>query len=88
MGRLAVDAVPWATLTAITGPDGQPVPLPTDAVTPLVLELSEGSYTLELKDATGAVRRQPALVTRQQRAAMRVEFPRPAAEEYLKDAGF
>lgn len=88
MGRLAVDASPWATLTAITGPEGRAVPLPPEPVTPLVLELSEGSYTLELKDATGAVRRQPALVTRQQRASVRVEFPDPQIEDYLKDAGF
>lgn len=88
LGSLAIDALPWARVLSIKSAEGQSVPLPADPVTPLVLSLAEGSYTLELADAAGNKRVQTALVARQQRAQIRVDFQTSKAEAYLKEAGF
>jgi len=57
---LVVDAVPWAKITNITNADGKAQPLPKDAVTPVVLTLPPGTYTLAL---THPDRPQPHSVT-------------------------
>ena len=43
-GVLVIDAVPWATITAIRSDDGEQQPLPTPASTPLTLTLPAGNY--------------------------------------------
>ncbi|MCS7181849.1 MAG: serine/threonine protein kinase [Thermoanaerobaculum sp.] len=49
-GTLVVHAIPWARVAAIKDSQGQSIPLPADAVTPLSLALPAGSYQLELQD--------------------------------------
>jgi serine/threonine protein kinase len=88
LGTLAIDALPWARVLSIKDAAGKPVALPADPVTPLVITLSEGSYTLELADSGGNRRTQTALVARQQRAQIRVVFQTTKADAYLKEAGF
>ncbi len=43
-GTLVVDAVPWATVTAIESEAGERQPLPTPASTPLSLSVPAGTY--------------------------------------------
>jgi Protein kinase domain len=43
-GVLVIDAVPWATITAIQSEDGQQQPLPSPASTPLMVTLPAGTY--------------------------------------------
>jgi hypothetical protein len=47
-GSLVIDAVPWATVTAIRGNDGTPDALPLPASTPVSLALPPGTYQVTL----------------------------------------
>jgi serine/threonine protein kinase len=47
-GVAIIDAVPWATVTAIQNEDGEPQPLPSPASTPFVLTLPAGVYQVTL----------------------------------------
>jgi hypothetical protein len=43
-GTVILDAVPWATVSAVVSEDGEPQPLPSPASTPLALALPAGDY--------------------------------------------
>jgi tetratricopeptide (TPR) repeat protein len=45
-GTLVIDAVPWATITAVQAEDGTNRPLPSPASTPLSLNLPIGTYQI------------------------------------------
>ncbi|MGH7337608.1 MAG: hypothetical protein ACREI7_08525, partial [Myxococcota bacterium] len=45
-GTLVIDAVPWATITAVQAEDGTSRPLPNPASTPLSLNLPVGTYRI------------------------------------------
>jgi len=47
-GVAIIDAVPWATVTAIQNEDGEPQPLPSPAATPFALTLPAGAYQVTL----------------------------------------
>jgi hypothetical protein len=47
-GTVAIDAMPWATVTRIEAADGTAQPLPPQAMTPLVLTLPAGTYRVTL----------------------------------------
>jgi hypothetical protein len=47
-GTLILDAVPWATVSAVISEDGEPQPLPSPASTPLALALPAGDYEVVL----------------------------------------
>jgi hypothetical protein len=47
-GTLILDAVPWATVSAVVSDDGEPQPLPSPASTPLALALPAGDYQVVL----------------------------------------
>jgi hypothetical protein len=47
-GTLILDAVPWATVSAVVSEDGEPQPLPSPASTPLALSLPAGDYEVVL----------------------------------------
>jgi tetratricopeptide (TPR) repeat protein len=47
-GVLAIDAVPWATITRIEAEDGTVQPLPAETSTPLTLTLPRGMYRITL----------------------------------------
>ena len=48
IGTVAIDAVPWATVTRIEAEDGTPQGLPAEASTPLSLTLPVGTYRITL----------------------------------------
>ena len=47
-GVAVIDAVPWATVTAIQNEDGEPQSLPSPASTPFALTLPAGTYQITL----------------------------------------
>jgi hypothetical protein len=47
-GTLILDALPWATVSAVVGEDGEPQRLPSPASTPLALALPAGNYEVVL----------------------------------------
>ena len=47
-GVAVIDAVPWASVTAVQNDDGEPQPLPSPASTPLALTLPAGTYQITL----------------------------------------
>jgi serine/threonine protein kinase len=47
-GSLMIDAVPWATITAIQATDGTNRPLPSPASTPVLLNVPAGTYQVRL----------------------------------------
>ena len=47
-GVAVIDAVPWASVTAVQNDDGEPQPLPSPASTPLTLTLPAGTYQITL----------------------------------------
>jgi hypothetical protein len=47
-GTLILDAVPWATISAVVSEDGDPQQLPSPASTPLALRLPAGNYEVVL----------------------------------------
>jgi hypothetical protein len=48
IGTVMIDAVPWATVTAIEGDDGIRVELPAVASTPFALDIPAGAYRVTL----------------------------------------
>lgn len=88
-GFLVVHAVPWARVVAIRNGQGQALPLPADATTPLYLPLPAGSYSLELADpetgttVTAEVQVMPGVTTR---SVVRVrDIPE---DEFLQQLGW
>lgn len=88
LARVRVDALPWARVVRVTGAGGRAFATGGSDVTPLVLELPAGSYSILLRgpddqartivvevDATGAAK--PALV----------DFAKVDADAYLRAAG-
>ena len=55
-GTLVIDAVPWATITAIENESGTQHPLPSPASTPVSLALPAGNYQITLTGPLPAVR--------------------------------
>lgn len=53
-GVLVVDAVPWAEVVELRSATGESLELPSDASTPLRLDLPAGGYQLLLRDDRGA----------------------------------
>ncbi|MGH9349143.1 MAG: hypothetical protein ACRD26_17950, partial [Vicinamibacterales bacterium] len=47
-GTLVVEALPWATITAVEAADGSSLPLPAPASTPLSIALPAGTYTVRV----------------------------------------
>jgi hypothetical protein len=89
-GTVAIDAVPWATVTRIEAEDGTAQPLPAQATTPLLLTLPEGTYRFTLvgpapdgesRVATVAVQANGAAVIPTER--FRTITPEDYFEQYL-----
>jgi len=64
-GTLVIDAVPWATITAIEAENGERQPLPSESSTPLSLSLPAGNYELTVAG--------PPPDAQEQRISVRVE---------------
>ncbi|MFP3941526.1 MAG: protein kinase domain-containing protein [Thermoanaerobaculia bacterium] len=88
-GLLVVDAVPWAEVVGVTGPEDRTVPLFAERSTPLALSVPVGSYTVELTRPDAA---QPATcraeVTGSGIARCTVRFPTLEPLEYFNEAGW
>lgn len=87
-GRLALDAMPWGELVTVTASDGKRLPLPEQRITPLLLTLPEGDYTLALKAPDGATRELAAKVTRGQLAVAELKLGTLDPDQILREAGY
>jgi len=87
-GTLAIDALPWAELTAIRRSDGSSVSLPDQRTTPLTLSLPEGQYTLTLDNADGNPQELIAQITRQQVVLLTADFKTLSANDYFRRANW
>ena len=90
MGTLVIEAIPWASITAIEAEDGSSQPLPNPAATPVSLRLPAGRYTIRLSgpppDAESrvvAVRVEPNGLTAAAIERFRALTPEEYFEPYL-----
>ncbi len=88
-GILIIDAAPWGEIRQILGPAGLPRTPPSDAVTPLVLELPAGRYRIDLAGPPGSapqsceVELASALTER-----CRLSFAALEAIDYFRESGW
>ncbi len=86
-GGVAIDALPWATVTRIEAEDGTVQPLPAEATTPLLLTLPVGTYRVTLTGPGPGAETRVVEVSVQAEGTAAAEVPRfPAmtAEEYFE----
>jgi serine/threonine protein kinase len=62
-GTAIIDAVPWATITAVTDAGGEAQPLPASATTPMALTLPAGTYQITLTGPAPESKTQTVSVT-------------------------
>jgi hypothetical protein len=86
-GELLIDATPWAEVLSVTPATGSAMSLPSDRVTPLVLSLEAGRYTIVLRDAAGATKTVESNVATGRQSEALARFTSVTAAEYLRRAG-
>ncbi|MEP6483065.1 MAG: protein kinase [Rudaea sp.] len=88
-GELVLNAFPWGNVESVVDTNRQPVALPADASTPLVLTVPAGSYVITFRHpkATKAVQ-VIAKVEARKRATANAAFPTISAKEYFSRAGW
>lgn len=88
-GRLIVDAAPWGRIVSVIDlASGREVPLPTERVTPMRLELEGGRYRVRVRDGLGADERTlEARVEPQRPTRLLARFDSFSAEDYRRAAG-
>jgi hypothetical protein len=85
---VVLDAVPWATIEAIRDDKGQPMSLPGDATTPLVLSLAPGTYSVVLAGPPPALERRTVQLSVRSDGASAFpvqRFTPMTTDEYFKD---
>ncbi len=88
-GRLVIHALPWAEVLEVRATSGPPVPLPDNPVTPLVLIVPAGDYTVLLRhpevpeDRTATVQ-----VAAGQTATVTVEAVAQSVDSFLAKMGW
>jgi len=88
-GRLAVDAIPWARVTAIVDADGRQVEVGDDPVTPVSFDLAPGSYTVTLQGPDGEETRSlEASIEASAERSLLAEFQRIDVDAYFEEAGW
>ncbi|MCB1033929.1 MAG: protein kinase [Acidobacteria bacterium] len=88
-GTLILDALPWGRVRSITASNGSKVSLPSDAYTPLRLQLPAGSYSVELADRKGTRKDLIRIEVRSEAVTERqIDLGRPDAEAYFRNRGF
>jgi tetratricopeptide (TPR) repeat protein len=89
-GQLAIDALPWGEVVEIRDGSGSLVDdLPRSRVTPMVVSLLEGSYTVKVRADDGqAVRDIPVTVVAQQVVTAKENFNSLAADDYFEKSGW
>jgi tetratricopeptide (TPR) repeat protein len=87
-GTLVINALPWAEVVEIRDAEDNPVELPSDAYTPISLDLPAGSYRISLRDPQGD---RPvtfdAQVTAGDTASRTERFSPPDATQFLQKYG-
>ncbi len=86
-GTLVIDAVPWGTITAIEAENGERLPLPSPASTPLALSLPAGTYQVSIAGPTPESDAQRISVTVERDAATvapTVRFTAVTPEAYFE----
>ena len=88
-GELVLNAYPWGKVESVLDANRQPVPLPADTTTPLILKLAAGSYKVTFSHPQA---RKPvqviAKVEAQKRATASAPFTMISAQEYFSRAGW
>ncbi|MHB8447732.1 MAG: protein kinase domain-containing protein [Rudaea sp.] len=88
-GELVLNAYPWGKVESVLDANRQPVPLPADATTPLVLTLPAGSYVVTFRHPkVGKPVRVIATVEARKRVVANAAFPTISAREYFSRAGW
>ena len=88
-GELVLNAYPWGKVESVLDANRQPVPLPADATTPLVLKLPAGSYQVTFSHPQARKSVQViAKVEAQKRATANAPFTAISAQEYFSRAGW
>ena len=88
-GTLVLNAYPWGKVESVLDANRQPVQLPQDATTPLVLTLPAGSYVITFRHPNANKAAQViARVEAQKRATANAAFSSISAEEYFSRAGW
>ena len=89
LGTLVLNAYPWGKVESVLDANRQPVPLPADATTPLVLTLPAGSYVITFRHPQASKAAQViAKVEAQKRATANAAFTSISAQEYFSRAGW
>ena len=87
-GELVLNATPWAQVDAVADGAGHAITLPSDSITPLVLPVPAGTYSVVFRQPLGGGTRQMTVtVNAQQRASLTAAFSAPTAREYFQRAG-
>ena len=88
-GTLVLNAYPWGKVESVLDASRQPVPLPADSTTPLVLTLPAGSYVITFRHPQASKPAQViAKVEAQKRATANAAFTTISAQEYFSRAGW
>jgi serine/threonine-protein kinase PpkA len=88
-GTLVLNAYPWGKVESVLDASRQPVALPTDTTTPLVLTLPAGSYVITFRHPQAAKPAQViAKVEAQKRATANAAFTTISTQEYFSRAGW
>jgi serine/threonine protein kinase len=86
-GNVLVDAVPWGTVMAVRSADGREHTLPSDALTPVLINLPPGSYDIMVAGpGSGSESRQVRVEVAADGVASApvVRFPTVTVEDYFK----
>ncbi len=88
-GTLVLNAYPWGKVESVLDASRQPMPLPADTTTPLVLNLPAGSYVIKFSHPQASKPAQViAKVEAQKRATANAAFTSISAQEYFSRAGW
>jgi serine/threonine protein kinase len=86
-GAVALDAVPWATVTRIEAEDGTVQPLPAETATPLLLTLPVGTYRVTLTGPAPDSESRVVTVSVQENGTATADvarFPTMTVEQYFE----
>ena len=88
-GTLVLNAYPWGKVESVLDASRQPMPLPADTTTPLVLDLPAGNYVIKFSHPQASKPAQViAKVEAQKRATANAAFTSISAQEYFSRAGW
>lgn len=88
-GTLVLNAYPWGKVESVLDANRQPVALPADATTPVVLTLPAGSYVITFRHPQSSKPAQViAKVEAQKRATANATFTSISTQEYFSRAGW